>query len=101
MKTEELESAYLIGDEAERIVYFPAVIGVSKDLCRVVYNLDKLAECFVNANEDWTMEDAYEWIDYNVMRSLPYIPEQYRPIITEKTRINRNNSQFMPMALDS
>lgn len=31
-------------------------------------------------NRDYVIE-AMEWIDYNTIRSIPYLPENYRPII--------------------
>lgn len=31
-------------------------------------------------NRDYATE-AMEWIDYNTIRSIPYLPENYRPII--------------------
>lgn len=51
--------------------YEDAFIGISEDN-RAVYDYDKMAECLVN-EDDMTLEDAQEFIDYNTIRSLAYI----------------------------
>ena len=48
-----------------------ALIGVSSDN-RAVYSYDKMVESAAQ-QEGWTEEDAVEWIDCNVIRSLAYI----------------------------
>lgn len=55
----------------------PAIVGITHDT-RLIYDYNKLIECYMLA-EDWTMEEAIDWIDYNTIRSLPYIPNS--PII--------------------
>ena len=50
--------------------YDTALIGVTHD-DRAVYDYDKMVEWLVE-NEDFTEEDAIEWIDYNTLRALPY-----------------------------
>lgn len=91
---EELESldCYLIGDVLERKAYYPAIIGISKDKNRVVYNYDLLICCFVTAY-DWSYEEAVDWIDYNVIRALPYYKDK-APVIVNTFRINKNNKHF-------
>ena len=42
-----------------------AVVGLTQDH-RPVYDYDRLVECF-RKNNDWTMEMAVEWVDYNVL----------------------------------
>ncbi len=70
-------------------VFSKGIIGTNEDATRVVYGYHKL----VNAlKEDYMKQDeslseadaelmAIEWIDYNTLRSLPYIEEEHRPII--------------------
>ena len=38
---------------------------------RAVYDYEKMAEWLV-VNEDFSYEEAVEWIDYNTLRALPY-----------------------------
>lgn len=67
------------------------IIGVTEDKCHLVYDFQKLVagmagENFMNkSNDERTFEDfleeASEWVDYNTIRSLPYMNEKYRPII--------------------
>lgn len=56
-------------------VYFPdfgdeCVIGVSSDN-RVVYSFDKMVEYLVN--DGMSDIDAIDWIEYNTLRSIPYL----------------------------
>ena len=51
--------------------YEDAVIGVTHD-GRVVYDYDKMVEYLMN-KEGWSDIDVIEWIDYNVIRSIPYM----------------------------
>ena len=61
---------YLIGTD-DRETFYPAIIGLAKDNSHVAYGFEKLAECFMKAN-NWTWDEAYEWIEYDVERALPY-----------------------------
>lgn len=47
------------------------LVGVTTD-GRLVYSYDKLAEALCEANR-WSREDAIDWIEFNTIRSLPYI----------------------------
>ena len=67
-------SFYLIG-ESDRREYYPAIIGLAKDNSHVAYSREKLIECFMQA-DNISYEEAEEWIDYNVERSLPYYGER-------------------------
>lgn len=58
--------------------YDDALIGVSQD-GRAIYDYDKMVEWLMK-EEDWSMEEAIEWIDYNTLRALPYFGED-APII--------------------
>lgn len=67
------------------------IIGVTEDKRHLVYSYTKLTEGvakkqFENKNpddgrdfEDF-LNEACEWVDYNTIRSLPYMNEDYRPI---------------------
>ena len=68
------------------------IIGVTEDKCHLVYDFQKLVagmagENFTNKSNDDErtfedfLEEASEWVDYNTIRSLPYMNEKYRPII--------------------
>lgn len=50
--------------------YDSALIGVTDD-SRAVYDYDLMIEWLVE-NEDMSIEEAAEWIDYNTIRALPY-----------------------------
>ena len=89
-----MQEAVLIGREDERAKYFPAIVEVDCDKGKVTYDYDLLAECFAKEfAKDVESEtgaicidaltEAYEWIDYNVVRSLPYWGE-HAPIIIER-----------------
>ena len=53
--------------------YADAFIGMS-NTDRAVYSYDKMIE-WLMLKENWTYEEAVEWIDYNTMRALPYYPD--------------------------
>ena len=58
--------------------YDDALIGVSDDN-RAVYDYDKMVKWLME-EEEFTEEEAREWIDYNTIRALPYMGEK-APII--------------------
>jgi len=66
-----------LGDEDVRVFddydYADAFIGMSDD-GRAVYSYDKMIE-WLMYKENWTYEEAVEWIDYNTIRALPYYPD--------------------------
>jgi hypothetical protein len=43
-----------------------AIIGFTPDYV-AVYDLDKLSECLLKNNHEWSEQDALEWIDYNIL----------------------------------
>ena len=51
--------------------YDDALIGVTTDN-RAVYDFDKMVRWLVE-NHDFSPDDAYEWIEYNTLRALPYM----------------------------
>jgi hypothetical protein len=70
-----------IGTEHERHLYAPAIIGLSTDYKKIIYDRQMLVKCFEEAN-DMTLEEADEWVSYNIERGLPYLGET-APIIIE------------------
>ena len=62
----------------DNMSYDGSIVGVTTD-GRVVYDYDKMVEELMQ-DEEWSYEDAAEWIDYNTIRALPYAGEN-GPII--------------------
>lgn len=58
--------------------YDDALIGVSDDN-RAVYDFGLMIE-WLMIEEDFSYEEAIEWIEYNTIRALPYMGED-APII--------------------
>ena len=61
--------------------YKTALVGVWEDndcVCHAVYDYDKMVECLME-EDGMTDEDAMDFISYNTIRALPYIPKA--PII--------------------
>lgn len=70
---EEHPEAVLIGNPGEdRERFIPAVVGFDNNNGQVIYSRDKLIDCYVES-DGMTREEAIEWIEYNVDRSLPYM----------------------------
>ncbi len=53
--------------------YDDALIGVSDD-GRAIYDYEKMIEWLMD-EEDWSDEEAVDWIEYNTLRALPYLGE--------------------------
>lgn len=58
--------------------YDDALIGYTDD-DRAVYDYEKMVSCLMK-EEGWDREEAIEWIEYNTIRSLPYMGDD-APII--------------------
>ena len=54
----------------ENCSYEDAIIGVTTDN-RAVYSFSKMVD-WLMSTENFTYEDAVEWIEYNTIRSLDY-----------------------------
>lgn len=85
MSSEELSAEQRILDAGyEDVIIFSgdtydaALVGISED-GRAIYDYDLMVEWLV-AQDNITPEEAMEWIDYNVIRSLPYVGDK-APII--------------------
>ena len=66
--------------------FYDAIIGYisnGDDMPVLVYDYNKMVESLAAEYDeaDDPMMDAIEWIDYNTLRTLPYMPEKGRPII--------------------
>lgn len=57
--------------------YDEAIIGVDSNE-RVVYDFEQMAECLMK-DDGMSYEDAVEFIEYNTIRALPYMPNS--PIV--------------------
>jgi hypothetical protein len=68
LRAELPEDTILFGDTF--MSYDGAIIGVTTD-DRVVYDYNKMIEELMQ-DEEWSYEDAVEWIEYNTIRALPY-----------------------------
>ena len=74
----------LLDAECEDTSYFinpdyeDAVIGITDD-GRLVYDFYKMVEYLMD-NEGWSDIEAIEYIEYNVIRAIPYMEEK-KPII--------------------
>ena len=60
--------------------YESALIGVDLHENRAVYDYDLMIKCLVES-EGWTVEEAVEWVDYNVIglrgEGLPIVIERF------------------------
>ena len=99
MSIAELETFdfYLLGD-ADREKYYPAIIGIAKDKSHVAYSFEKLVTCFMEAN-NWTYDEAMEWVEYNVERALPYYGDK-APVILAVSSICSRNKAYDSIKID-
>lgn len=65
--------------------YDDALIGITVDN-RAVYDFDKMVEWLMN-NEEFEMDEAIEWIEYNTIRAIPYMGDG-APIIMYPLSVN-------------
>ena len=66
-------TAYFKGDSFDT-----AILGYTED-GKLVYSYDKMIE-WLTENDDLSPEESQEWIDYNTIRTIPYMGEK-SPII--------------------
>lgn len=96
LENEEDHSFYLIGD-TDRRNYYPAIIGMAKDYSHVAYSRERLIACFMKAN-DWSWEEAEEWIECNVERALPYYGAE-APVILNNNFVSSRNKKYIPLKI--
>ena len=87
-------SFYLIGD-TDKSAYYPAIIGLARDMSHVVYSFEKLVECFMKVN-NWDWDTAEEWVIYDVERAIPYYGSG-APIILINKFIHKDNKFYEPI----
>ena len=74
-----------ISEEHEEAVIFNvpnydnAIVGISED-GRVIYDYELMIKELTN-DTALTEDEAIQFLDYNTIRTLPYIEEKVRPII--------------------
>lgn len=85
----------MIGNE-DRKKYYPAIIGLAKDYSHVAYSREKLISCFMNNN--WSWEEAEEWVEYNIERALPYWGER-APVILNNNFLSSRNKKYIPLKI--
>ena len=87
----------MLGD-SDREKYYPAIIGLAKDKSHIAYSREKLIECYMKAN-NWTYDEAEEWIEYNVERALPYYLNK-APAILDNNFISSRNKRYDPIKIN-
>ena len=92
----EDHSFYLIGD-SDRKAYYPAIIGLAKDKSHIAYSYERLVRCYMKQN-DWSWDEAEEWIEYNVERTLPYYGDK-APVILNNNFISSRNKKYEPIKI--
>ena len=81
---------YIAEEHEEAVVfnvpsYDNAIVGLS-DEGRVIYDYDLMIKELTEETA-LTEDEAIQYIDYNTIRTLPYIEEQVRPIILYNSAI--------------
>ena len=75
---------YIAEEHEEAVVfnvpsYDNSIVGITDD-GHIIYDYDKMVKEFMSEN-NVTMEEAIEFVEYNTIRTLLYIEETVRPII--------------------
>ena len=82
-KTIEEVKSWIEEQEIQPVSYFldfpEAIIGITTDNA-LVYSMKKMVESL--ENEGMNNEDAIEYLYYNTLRTLPYMPE-VRPVVLD------------------
>ena len=89
-------SFFLICDN-DREAFYPAIISLAKDNSHVAYSRERLVACFRKAN-DWSYEEAEEWIEYNIERALPYLGKG-APVILNNNFLSSRNKKYIPLKI--
>ena len=63
----------------DKVAYDNSIVGVSHD-GRVVYDINKMIQELCK-DEDMSAPEALEWIEYNAIRSIPYLNADKSPVI--------------------
>ena len=89
-------SFFLIGYNGRK-AFYPAIIGLAKDNSHVAYSRERLVACFMKA-DNWSYEEAEEWIAYNVERALPYWGKG-APVILNNNFLSSRNKEYIPLKI--
>lgn len=73
LDSEYEDTSYFINPD-----YEDAIVGITDD-GRLVYDFYKMVEYLMD-NEGWSDMESIEWIEYNVIRTIPYMKGK-QPII--------------------
>lgn len=68
-----------------------ALIGVSEDSCHLIYSYERLVESLIKSYG--SENDTREWIEYNTLRNLPYMNQDFVPIIIHEFSVGEENGQ--------
>ena len=71
------EETYLLDNHA----FDKSIVGITMDYI-LVYDYEKMAEEFAE-DENCPLEEAYEWLDFNTLRALPYFGDRAPIILCE------------------
>ena len=77
---------YLEEQQHEGTIFFEnpsfvkAITGIT-DSGQLIYDYNLMIESAME-DEGWEYEDAVDWIEYNTLRSIPYMEDGVRPIIS-------------------
>ena len=67
-------------DSIVLIGFDDAIIGVTPD-DNVIYDFTTMVDLLMMSDRSMTREDAHEWLQYNTVRSLPYMTKGPAPVI--------------------
>ena len=70
-------------------------LNISSNKISDLSSIDKLVKCFMKHNE-WSYEEALEWVEYNVERALPYYGE-HAPLLLQNKFIHSDNKYYEPI----
>lgn len=56
----------------ENPAFVGAIVGFDNHHHKIIYDYDKMVECLMD-EDGMTMEEAIEFIDYNTLRTVPYM----------------------------
>ena len=65
--------------------YDNSIVGITDD-GHIIYDYDRMVKEFMLEN-NVTMQEAIEFVEYNTLRTIPYIEETVRPIILFSSEI--------------
>ena len=83
---EELPEDSLVLDNQS---YDNSIIGVTLD-GRVVYDYDLMIQELM-ADDNCSVEDAIDWIEYNTLRAIPYMGDKAPIVIQSLFHIDKTN----------